>query len=98
LGEKLGCGAHLHGLIRLASGRFLLDEAMSLDQLAQGDWREFLHPLDDALQDFDAVVVDAEIEKRIRHGQQVDVSPSRGGGKHEGFCRPTPAPNQIATV
>lgn len=75
LGQKLGCGAHLHSLTRLASGHFTLEKAVSLEALAQGNWREFIHPLDEALLDFEPVVVDAQAEQRIRHGQQVEAPP-----------------------
>lgn len=75
LGQKLGCGAHLQSLIRLACGHFTLEEAVSLDELAEafdrGDWQKFIHPIDEALLDFEPVVIDAETEKRICHGQQV---------------------------
>ncbi|MFQ5812702.1 MAG: tRNA pseudouridine(55) synthase TruB [Anaerolineae bacterium] len=75
LGQELGCGAHLQSLTRLASGHFTLGEAVSLEALAQGNWREFIHPLDEALLDFEPLVVDAQAEKRIRQGQQVQVPP-----------------------
>ena len=84
LGQKLGCGAHLQNLIRLASGHFTLEKAVSLDELAQGDWRGFIHPLDEALLDFAPMVVDAQAEKRIRHGQQIEappLPPSQAGGE-----------------
>ncbi len=71
LGQKLGCGAHLQSLTRLASGHFTLEEAVSLDELAQGDWQKFIHPVDEALLDFEPLIVDAQTEKRIRHGQQI---------------------------
>jgi tRNA pseudouridine55 synthase len=75
LGQKLGCGAHLQSLTRLASGHFTLEKAVSLDELAeafaQGNWQELIHPLDEALLDFEPMVVDAQTEQRIRHGQQV---------------------------
>ncbi|MGA9350566.1 MAG: tRNA pseudouridine(55) synthase TruB [Anaerolineae bacterium] len=35
LGQKLGCGAHLRSLTRLASGHFSLENAVSLDELAE---------------------------------------------------------------
>lgn len=39
LGESLGCGAHLTGLIRTASGSFALENAVSLDfLLTNADW------------------------------------------------------------
>ena len=82
LGQKLGCGAHLQSLTRLASGHFTLEEAVSLDELAEafarGDWQQFIHPIDEALLDFEPVVVDAATEKRIRHGQQVQGPDSPG--------------------
>ena len=80
LGHKLDCGAHLHSLIRLASGHFTLDKAVSLDELgrafSEGNWQKHMHPLDDALLDFEKMVVDAQTEARIRHGQQVQGSDS----------------------
>ena len=79
LGQKLGCGAHLHSLTRLASGHFTLEEAVSLDELTeafvQGNYQEFIHPLDEALLDFEPMVVDAQTEKCICHGQQVEAPP-----------------------
>jgi tRNA pseudouridine55 synthase len=35
LGQKLGCGAHLHSLRRTASGRFTVAEALPLEQVLQ---------------------------------------------------------------
>jgi tRNA pseudouridine55 synthase len=82
LGQKLGCGAHLQSLTRLASGHFTLEEAVSLDELAeafaQGNWQEFIHPIDEALLDFEPMVVDAQTEECIRHGQQVQGPDSAG--------------------
>jgi tRNA pseudouridine55 synthase len=79
LGHELGCGAYLQSLTRLASGHFTLDEAVSLDELAeafaQENWQEFIYPTDEALLDFEPLVVDAQMEKRIRHGQQVQALP-----------------------
>ncbi len=85
LGQKLGCGAHLQSLTRLASGHFTLETAVSLDELekvwAQGDWRKLLYPLDEALLDLEPMIVDGETEKRIRHGQQVQGPAAREKGE-----------------
>jgi len=85
LGQKLGCGAHLQGLTRLASGHFTLEEAVSLDELAkafaQGEWQNFLHPLDEALLDFAPMVIDSETERCIRHGQGVQGPAARETGE-----------------
>ena len=75
LGQRLGCGAHLSSLTRLASGHFTLDEAISLDGLSEafatGRWAELIHPLDEALLDFEAITVGSQAERQIRSGQQV---------------------------
>ncbi|MFB0546945.1 MAG: tRNA pseudouridine(55) synthase TruB [Anaerolineae bacterium] len=75
LGERLGCGGHLHGLVRLACGRFTLAEAVTLEALAeafaQNRWSELIRPIDEALLMYEAMTVNAEVEHRIRLGQQV---------------------------
>ncbi len=77
LGEVLEVGAHLSALTRTASGRFLLEEADELetilDSLENGYWMLYIHPLDEALLDFPAMIVDAETERRIRQGQMVNA-------------------------
>jgi tRNA pseudouridine55 synthase len=83
LGQKLGCGAYLQNLTRLASGHFTVEKAVSLPELAeafaQGNWRELIHPMDEALLDVAPIIVDAQMERRIRHGQSVGVLPQAGG-------------------
>ncbi len=76
LGEKLGCGAYLEALVRLASGRFTLEDALSLaevvDGFAEGHWQEMVRPADEALLDYDAMRVDEERERKLRQGQQIE--------------------------
>jgi tRNA pseudouridine55 synthase len=75
LGQALGCGAHLTGLTRLASGRFRLEDAVTLEELAraaaQGRWADLLHPMDAALAHFPALHLNADAAKRICSGQAV---------------------------
>jgi tRNA pseudouridine55 synthase len=75
LGEKLGTGAHLKSLLRLASGSFTLDRAILLstveESFAKGYWPQILHPLDEALLHYESVIVDQETESKIRQGQWV---------------------------
>lgn len=72
LGQRLGCGAHLKSLVRLAIGPFTLEEACPLDKLEAafrgGDWRGLLLPLDLGLGHLPAVTLDLEAEKDVRHG------------------------------
>lgn len=62
LGTEAGCGAYLHRLVRLRTGPFWLDQALTLDELAEEfsvtSWPELaLHP-DTALLDWPAIVLD----------------------------------------
>ncbi len=76
LGTALGTGAHVEQLVRSASGHYLLEDALPLDEaedaLSSGGWLGILHPLDEALLHFEALVADPETEAGIRNGQLVE--------------------------
>lgn len=73
LGQKLGSGAYLSYLVRLASGRFKLEDALPLhvleDAIRRGYWQELIYPLDYALLDFGAAILGPESQKAIVTGQ-----------------------------
>jgi tRNA pseudouridine55 synthase len=75
LGQALGCGAHVSGLIRLASGDFYLEDTVTLEELAQaaakGCWPDLLHPIDVALTRFPALHLDADAARRLCSGQAI---------------------------
>jgi tRNA pseudouridine55 synthase len=72
LGEALGVGAHLAGLVRVASGNFTLDSAVSLDALlASKDWQQYLVPVQRALAGWPAVHLDAADVEHIKHGRSI---------------------------
>ncbi len=79
LGQRLGSGAYLAVLVRLSSGRFKLDEAVSLERLEEafqyGQEEEYLVPLDEALVDWPAVIVGADDASRIARGQAIRGDP-----------------------
>jgi|ERR1039458_8172375 tRNA pseudouridine55 synthase len=87
-GQALGCGAHLKSLVRLQSGQFTIDQARTLDQLAQlsaeGRLDEALIPAMQLLPDFLNEIVDQLTEGQIRQGRDFRVSPfrMRDGMKH----------------
>jgi tRNA pseudouridine55 synthase len=87
-GQALGCGAHLKSLLRLQSGQFTIDQARTLDQLAQlsaeGRLDEALIPAMQLLPDFPNEIVDQLTEGQIRQGRDFRVSPFRvrDGMKH----------------
>ncbi len=81
LGEKLRCGAHITALARTAIGHFTLEDSVGLEPLrealVQGYAGQFLHPLDEALLDFEAIVVEPDVAKRLQQG-----NPLRSEGDH----------------
>ena len=82
LGEALGCGAYLTSLVRLRSGPFRVEDAVSMVRLQeaadQGSWEEYLHSVDYALLDMKEVVVSKAAERYIRSGQSVSLPPHIG--------------------
>ncbi len=82
LGEVLGCGAHLKNLVRLRSGPFRSDEAVTLSRIQEpegyDDWRNYLLPVDFVLLDLKSVAVNRAAEKYIRNGQTVTLPPHVG--------------------
>ena len=72
LGEALGCGAHLVGLRRLASGDFDVADAVTLEVLAamdEADRDALLRPADALIQALPALTLDVESAWQITHGQ-----------------------------
>ena len=72
LGEVLGCGAHLAGLRRLAVGRFGLEQADTLDGLADLDEAARdgrLLPADALIDDLPRMDLDLEGAWQLSHGQ-----------------------------
>ncbi len=72
LGERVGYGAYLTGLVRTRSGPFTLAESSTLEQLAQaveqGTVAEHVLPADRALLQYPALYLDAETVERVLHG------------------------------
>lgn len=83
LGTALGCGAHLHALLRSASGAFTLDRAVSLDALttaaAAGDWPRLLLQPESAVAHLPAVEIAESEVVRLLHGQAVPAAPGAPG-------------------
>ncbi|MCU0503279.1 MAG: tRNA pseudouridine(55) synthase TruB, partial [Anaerolineae bacterium] len=78
LGKTLGCGGTLAKLTRRQSGRFRVEDGVSLDALAEaaqsGQVVRFLHPLRAALSALTPAPVDAEAIARLSHGQPISCS------------------------
>jgi len=77
LGQKLGTGAHLARLTRLASGPFTIESSMTLDELeaavARSELARYLLPIERALLGFDAVHLDNASVRGVRQGRFVPM-------------------------
>lgn len=71
IGAALGVGGHLAGLVRTRSGRFTVEDAVSLGALA-GNPQQHLIPPRDALTGYPVVTLDAAAVDHITHGRFID--------------------------
>ena len=86
LGEVLGCGAHLSALQRIAAGPFLYADVVdmaTLEGLADGSFEALdalLQPMEDALHDWQDVILSDDAAYYLNQGQPVMVPnvPSEG--------------------
>jgi len=85
IGEVLGCGAHLTELCRTETGGFTLEEAVSLETLAEvaarGDISEHVVPMNVALRDMPCILGDDDLVQKIQMGRPVtdrEVAPVAG--------------------
>jgi len=78
MGQELGCGAHLAEITRTAVGEFSLEQALSLEELAEakrvGKFADCLIHLENLLPNFPRANVLPVVEKRVRHGSKFNVS------------------------
>jgi tRNA pseudouridine55 synthase len=78
MGQKLGCGAHLAEITRLAVGEFSMDQAVKLEELAEaaraGRFADYLIRLENLLPNFPRANVLPVVERRVRHGSKFNVT------------------------
>ena len=77
IGASLGTGAHLAGLRRTGSGRFRVDDAITLaglEAMTIQERRGRLLPVDSLLSQLPRVELDAASEARLRNGQALQMN------------------------
>jgi tRNA pseudouridine55 synthase len=102
LGERLGCGAHLASLRRLAVGGFLIADARPIDRvedlIKQGRSHDLLHPLESLLPELPKLILTETGAGRLQKGRALaseDIhlvvaapdSSRPGRGELAGACR-----------
>ena len=90
IGEVLGCGAHVPALRRTTLGPYLEQDVLTMEQLElireeedKSGLDQRLLSLDSAVDDYEAVVLDADSSYYIRQGQPVQIS----GAPDQGWIR-----------
>ena len=78
IGEALGTCAHLTALRRTASGRWRIEDAVSLDALSSPARAEHLMTLAELVADLPRAELDAAQEARFRNGQSLESFPGEG--------------------
>ncbi len=89
IGEVLGSGAHLSKLIRTRSGRFRIEEAITLDKLAHyspDSLETVLVTMDKALEGVPSIVVSDDGARRIAQGNRI-AGPESQRSEQEGLVR-----------
>ena len=79
LGQALGCGAYLSGLVRTRSGAFRSEDAITMEDIigeARDEWQRHMYPVDYPLLDMKALTIGRDAERLLRAGQSVALSPS----------------------
>ena len=77
IGAALGTGAHLSGLRRTTSGRFRIEDAVSLEALRElppAARSDRVLPLTALVQGLPRAALDAGAEARLRNGQALEIS------------------------
>lgn len=77
IGAALGTGAHLSALRRTGSGRFRVENAVTLpalEAMTMEERRKKLLPADALLSELPRVVLDAAAEMRLRNGQALEMA------------------------
>jgi len=77
LGQKLGIGAHLGGLVRTSYGPFNINDTVDLTRMteaaASGAIAKFIQPPDTVLSSWSAVILTEEQERIVGFGRQLAI-------------------------
>jgi tRNA pseudouridine55 synthase len=91
IGARLGAGGHLTALRRDRAGRFSLEQALTMEMLADraasDQLQDALLPLSAVLQGYPAVTVSGPDAERIGHGNAISIPPAASLPPEDGPIR-----------
>lgn len=71
IGEKLGVGAVMTALRRIANGPFTIEKSVNIDDLNEDNIKDYLISIDEALNDFSKFIVANKFKKLLVNGVSV---------------------------
>ncbi len=77
IGEALGCGGHMSALERTRSGRFYVENTVTLEEIeqkVQNNDLEFITPPEDVLSEYKKVILAEKNVWRVRNGIKISVA------------------------
>ena len=85
VGQMLGCGGHLKSLVRIKTGPFHLDEAVTLEEaeigFEDGSWTDLVHSPDVALGRLRTIIAGSRTRSAVQNGRplppEVSFQPSQ---------------------
>lgn len=90
IGAKLGCGAAMESLVRTGSGRFVLEESRTLEEIAElageGKIGEAVCSVESMLGEYPALHCPAELDRLLHNGNPLDIR-ALGPGTPSGRVR-----------
>ncbi len=89
IGQKLGCGGIMTGLVRLSSNGFTLDKALTIDEvkslLDEGRLEEFILPVEKVFTGLPKLYLDEVQTKLYKNGVKLDLARVNGVGKADKY-------------
>jgi len=105
IGKKLGCGAHLAGLVRTMAGGFSINEALKLEELTGIESAKMLKsrviPMADALRGMPSFTAGKKLEAKIATGRPVtrlDIGPADMDGPGGPYLKIVDNRNRLLAV
>jgi tRNA pseudouridine55 synthase len=90
LGEAVGVGAHLVGLVRTAVGPFRLEDADPPERIVaafeEGWADQLIYALDEPLKEYPAAILSATEEEAVRSGRRIALGDETEGGRLRAYA------------
>jgi tRNA pseudouridine55 synthase len=93
-GERLGIGAHMSFLLRLAVGSFVLEESRTLEEIRERG-AALLEPKERLVEHMRQILASPEETKRLLHGRTIEIRDGTGAGLEEIADRETADSDQV---